>query len=487
MLIENEAREEIPEAAGPGLDGDWAELLEPRYLVSVVMLCLGVALFAFNEFFVSTAMPSAVKMLGQPSLLAWAFTCYLVFAIIGGAVAAYMKERFGSRGTLVIATAVFVVGTVSACLARHWSFLIAGRLLQGLGEGTTIALCYALIPELFPKRLVQKVFGVEAIAWAAAAFGGPLIAGLLTEYVSWRAAFASSLPAAAIFVALVLIMVPESRRSGSAPAYPPLFRLSLVGAGILMISVSSVMTSTLSTFLLLVAAIVLLGLFVGVDRRSADSILPAAAFSVSRLPGSGFWVIMLMPFASSTGAVYLVYGLQVIWGLNPTEAGISGAVMALSWSFSGILIATVKLADARQKLIFIGPVLLVAGIAANAAALVADQYWLIYPAQAIVGAGFGFSWGILNQVLTDRAPEGERDKTAACVPTLQSAGYALGGAVFGLIASLAGLREGPAPEAARGVLLPVFLAGLGVAVLAAILGAGTARLSSRRLPADPGR
>ena len=484
MLIDNEAKEEFAGGAGAGLEGDWADLLEPRYLVSTIMLSLGVALFAFNEFFVSTAMPSAVKALGQPWLLAWAFTCYLVLAIVGGAIAAAMKERLGSRGTLTTATAVFVAGTVFACLAEHWAFLIGGRLLQGLGEGTTIALCYALIPELFPKRLVQKVFGVEAIAWAAAAFGGPLLAGLLTEHISWRAAFASSLPPAAIFATLVLVMVPQGARSDKPAASVPLFRLSLVGAGILMISVSSIVSSQVLMSLLLVSAIALLGLFVGVDRRSADAILPAAAFSVSRLPGTGFWVILLMPLASSAGAVYLVYGLQMIWGLSPTEAGISGALMALSWSFSGILVATVKLGDARRLLAFVGPLLLVAGMAANTLALIVDQYWLIYPGQAIVGIGFGFSWGIINQLLMDRAPESERDKTATFVPTLQSAGYAVGGAVFGLIAGLAGLQEGLAAEAARGVLVPVFLTGLGMAVIAAILGARTAKLATG---SDPDR
>ena len=50
-------------------------------LASIIMLCLGVALFAFNEFFVSVALPSAIAELGKPWLLAWAFSLYLVFAI----------------------------------------------------------------------------------------------------------------------------------------------------------------------------------------------------------------------------------------------------------------------------------------------------------------------------------------------------------------------------------------------------------------------
>ncbi len=52
--------------------------------------------------------------------------------------------------------------------------VLIGRALQGVGEGIVAATCYALIPELFPSRLVAKVFGAEAVVWAVAAFGGPL-------------------------------------------------------------------------------------------------------------------------------------------------------------------------------------------------------------------------------------------------------------------------------------------------------------------------
>ena len=478
MLVENEIEAGHPEIIPSG--AGWGDLLTPRHLVSTIMLCLGVALFAFNEFFVSTAMPSAVNELGRPWLLAWAFTVYLVLAIIGGALAAHLKGRFGARVTLVSATIVFAAGTLSACFASHWAYLLIGRLLQGLGEGITIALCYALIPELFPKQLVAKVFGSEAIAWAAAAFGGPLIAGLLTEYVSWRAAFASSLPAAAIFIVLVLIMVPRDLRSNSGSVSIPALRLLLIGAGVLMISVSSAMTDVSIIVLLLLAAAMSLLLFVRVDHKSAQAILPRNAFSARRLPGAGLWVILLMPFASAASAVYLVYGLQTIWGLSPAEAGLSGAVMALSWSFSAILVASIRSDERRQSLIPLGPVLLALGIGVVILALVVDQFWLVYPGQLIVGIGFGVSWGTLSQLLMDRASDSERDKSSALLPTLQSAGYAFGGAVFGLIANVAGLKEGLAGPEVRSVLLPVFVVGLAVALISGLFGFRAVRLVMRR-------
>ena len=76
---------------------------------------------------------------------------------------------------------LFLAGTLLAANASSMTEILLGRALQGVGEGIISALCYALIPELFPSRLIAKVFGAEAVVWALAAFGGPLLAGLVTD------------------------------------------------------------------------------------------------------------------------------------------------------------------------------------------------------------------------------------------------------------------------------------------------------------------
>ena len=458
----------------------WRDLLTPRYFASTIMLCLGTALFAFNEFFVSVALPSAVAELGRPWLLAWAFSVYLVFAIVGGAMAAYLKGRFGACATLVCATLVFLAGTVLAMLATHSAHLVVGRLLQGFGEGITIALCYALIPVLFPQTLVPKVFGSEAIAWAAAAFGGPLIAGMLTQYISWRAAFASSLPAAALFILLILVIVPRQATSERGIAAVPLLRLVMIGVGIMAIAVCGLTDAPLTIISLLALAGICVALFIRTDNRSTHAILPRRAFSPRALPGTGLWIIFLMPFAGSAGAVYLIFGMQGIWGLKPAEAGLVSAVMALTWSFAAILVASVRSLEIRRRLIVFGPAFLAAGIGGLIASLSLDALWLVYPSQFVIGAGFGTSWGTLSQLLMDRADDADRDKTSALLPTLQSTGYAIGGAAFGLMANVAGLREGLGGEALRAVLVPVFVIALGMALICVIFGWRTVFRSSAK-------
>ena len=79
------------------------------------------------------------------------------------------------------------------CMCPLMSF-VTTLLFQGAGEGLVAAVAFSLIPQLFPPRLVSKLFGAEAIVWAAAAFGGPVLAGIITELISWRAAFLVNLP-----------------------------------------------------------------------------------------------------------------------------------------------------------------------------------------------------------------------------------------------------------------------------------------------------
>ncbi|OCP01094.1 MFS transporter [Ensifer sp. LC13] len=465
----------------PQEDGRWSELLRPDYLVATVTLCLGVALFAFNEFFVSTALPTAVEEFGGATLLSWAVTLYLVFAILGGAVAANLKARFGARGTLIAAAAVFVAGTFIATTANSMPQVLAGRVFQGFGEGIIAAVCYALIPELFPPRLVPKIFGAEAIVWATAAFGGPLISGFLTEHWSWRAAFGVNIPAAALFVGLVLAIVPAQTASSEKSRPIPLMRLVIVGAGILLISVSNTASSVPLMVAALATALTILWAAVETDRRAEHSILPIGAFAVTKPLGTGLWVVLMMPLAQASGSVYLIYGLQHVWNFSPTAAGFSAALMAISWSATAILVASMRSHNLRVKLVPAGPALLSLGLAGLTFAIAADEFRLVFPSQIVVGAGFGISWGTLSQLMMDVSPRGERDKTSALLPTLQSAGYAIGAAICGLTANLRGFDEKASVATIHGALLAVFVVACLISTASVFFGVRTVRLAEKRL------
>ncbi|WP_454744891.1 MFS transporter [Ciceribacter selenitireducens] len=462
-----------PSATASGLapekeaSGRWAELLAPRYLAATTMLCMGVALYAFNGFLVSTVLPTAVGEIGGAELLPWSMTLYLVASIVAGASAALLKQRYGARTVLFAAALLFLAGTLAAAFASDMNSVLFGRICQGIGEGIIAAICYALIPEMFPPALVPKVFGAEASVWAIAAFGGPVLAGSLTEAFSWRVAFLVNAPLIALFLLLALILVPSGREAGRRLQFPTL-RLTLLSAGLVAMLVAGLAGSVVATTGMIGGAMVLVLGAVRLDRGAEDSILPQGAFSTRSPLGLGLWVILLMPLSQATSSVYLVYSLQYLFGYRPTLAGALGALMAISWSLTAIGVANLRTERSRQTAIWLGPLLLVLGFAALAGAIGAVNIAMLAVAQVAIGAAFGLSWGYLSQMLMEATPGHERDKTSALLPTLQSAGFALGAALAGISANGAGLALAQSTEAMRGVLTLTFAIALVWAIPASL-------------------
>jgi MFS family permease len=446
------------------VDGRWAEIFGPRYLSVTTILALGVSLFAFNVFLSATALPSAVQELGGIEVISWATTLYLVFAIVGGAAAALIKRRLGSRVALIGLVSVFLVGTLIAASAGSMPQVLVGRAVQGFGEGVVAALCFALIPELFPSRLVPKVFGMQAVVWAVAAFGGPAGAGALTELISWRAAFLINVPLVLIFGIMVLLVVPASQRIVGSSGFPGL-RLSAIGAGTMLVAIAAIVPPTSATLLLLGAAIALVAA-VWMDRRSTERLMPPDAFSLKTAVGSGLWLFLLMPIAGAATAVYLVLLLQQLWGYGPTLAAALGAVMAIGWSCSSVTVANVRKRATRRILIRTGPVLLALGLSAVLFALEASQLPILIAGQFAIGMGFGISNGYIMLTIMEASTDAERDRTSALLPTTQSAGNALGAALAGVAANAAGYAQASGKAEILVAIIPLFAMAVGFAVLA---------------------
>ena len=423
----------------------WSALLRRPHLVPLAMLSLGIGLYAFNTFLVATALPSAVAEIGGVALLAWATTVFLVSAIVAGAGGAAVKARLGARAALVLGGATFLAGTLVCGLAPAMPVLLLGRALQGAGEGMVAAISYALIPVLFPARLTTKVFAVEALVWAMAGFAGPVAGGVLTEAVSWRAAFLVNAPVAVLFLGLVLASVPgRLPKEGLAP--PPLLRLAALGLGILLIAASSLAGHPMASAACVLAGAAVLFAMAAADRRQASRLFPRGAFNPGTALGAGLLVVALMPVAHSFTIVHLTLALQQGWGFSPTQAGALFALGPLSWSAAMLVVANIDHPAMPSLGIRFGPPVLAFAVAGQLGAVALGLPWAMLPFLAAAGASFGLGWAFLSMAVVRAAEPAERDMAAGLVPTVQSAGYAVGAALTGLAASQAGL-DGATPAA----------------------------------------
>ncbi|WEK03907.1 MAG: MFS transporter [Candidatus Devosia phytovorans] len=448
------------------VEGRWAEIFTPRYATVTLILCLGVALLAFNAFLASISLPTAVQEMGGVALISWALTLFLVFAIVGGSGAALFKQRLGARTALLVSAGVFLLGTVIAASASSMEQVLVGRALQGLGEGVVSAICFALIPELFPSRLVPKVFGLQAMIWAIAAFGGPAAAGLLTELVSWRAAFLVNVPFVAVFAIMVMIKVPAHSPGDQRVVSFPGLRLLVIGVAIMLVALAGVVAPLSATALLVAAAVLLVGA-VWMDGRARDRLMPPDAFRPVSVVGTGLWMVLLINVAGAGSAVYLVLVVQEMWGYGPTAAGALAAVLAVAWSMSAITVANVRSKETRKILIRLGPAMIGLGLLLVLAGLELDQVVVVIVGQLIIGSGFGTCNGYLNLTMMEAASDTERDRTSALMPTTQSAGNAIGAALAGVAANAAGMASATGVADVKLAVVPVYLLGAVTAALAA--------------------
>lgn len=204
------SRGEAPETQG---------ILGPAYLRLSVGIVSTVVFVAFESMAIATAMPKAVPELDGMALYAFAFSAFFTTSLFAMVVSGELCDRGGPRLPLILGTGAFTVGLLLAGSAQSmWPFL-AGRAIQGLGGGLVIVALYVVVGRAYPERLRPKIFAAMAAAWVVPSIVGPLVAGILTDELSWRWVFLGIAPLVLIPIFLALPATKEV--DGPPPGGPP--------------------------------------------------------------------------------------------------------------------------------------------------------------------------------------------------------------------------------------------------------------------------
>ncbi|MFC8797352.1 MFS transporter [Promicromonospora sp. NPDC057138] len=149
----------------------------------MVALC---SLGAFEALAVSTAMPTVAVDLDGLRYYTFAFAVAFATSVVGMLVAGRWCDRSGPTPAMWTGVALFVAGLVVAGTATGMGALIAGRAVQGVGNGLFGVALYVLVARVFPAQRHPAVFSAFAAAWVVPAIVGPGLAGLVVDHVGWR-------------------------------------------------------------------------------------------------------------------------------------------------------------------------------------------------------------------------------------------------------------------------------------------------------------
>jgi len=400
---------------------------------------LAMFLAALDQTIVSTALPTIVSDLGGLEHLSWVVTAYLLASTASTPLWGKLGDMYGRKGIFQACIVIFLVGSALCGIAQNMPELIMFRAVQGVGGGGMMVLTQTIVGDVVPPRDRGRYQGFFGAVFGVTSVGGPLLGGLFVDHLSWRWVFYINLPIG-IVALLVISSVLHLPRSSLRHKIDYLGTAVLAGIAtslVLMTSLGGVSYAwgSWQTFALAGIAVVLLIVFVPIERRAAEPVMPLRLF---RLPvfnvtsGIGF----IVGFAMFGALTFIPTFLQVVHGVSATTSGVRMLPMVLGMLLTSIGTGQIISRTGHYK---IYPIL---GTAITAVALwlmsLLDQDSSILEmslAFLVLGLGLGLVMQVLVLIVQNAVPYEDLGVATAGATFFRSIGGSFGVAVFGSIFS----------------------------------------------------
>jgi EmrB/QacA subfamily drug resistance transporter len=414
-----------------------------RLGLALAVIATAQLMVVLDATIVNVALPHIQTALGfSGTNLEWVVNAYaLAFGgllLLGGR----SGDLLGRRRVFIFGILLFTLASLLGGFATDQAWLLAARVVQGIGGAfaapTALSLIAVTFPEGPPRNRAMGVYAAMSVAGGAV---GLIAGGLLVQYASWRWVFFVNVPIGLLVAVLATRVLPESDRRRGRFDLPGAITGSL-GLALLVYGLSNAATSPngvshwgdTKVIVSLAAAVVLLVVFGIIETRSKQALMPIRVLR-SR-DRSGAYLISLCVGTALFGMFFfLTLFVQNVWGYSALKTGISYLPMV-----GGILLAS---AAASQLVSRIGarPLML-----AGSVIVTGGMFWLSritehsHYASGLLGPmiltaiGLGLIFVPLSLVALTRVANNDAGVASSLLNTGQQVGGALGLAVLGTVA-----------------------------------------------------
>jgi len=428
--------------------------MDRRKWLVVIAVDLAMFLAALDSTVIGTAMPTVVASLGGLSLFSWVFSIYLLTSTAALPIFGRLSDLFGRRNMFVVAVWIFTGASALCGLATSMVFLIAARALQGIGAGGTFALSQAVFGEVFPPHERGRMQGYLAAVWGISALVGPLIGGLIVEYLGWRWTFFVNVPVGVAANYMLVVGLTGLTSQGTRR------RIDYAGAACLVVSIVSLMLGLLEigkpghfigtgALAGLAVCLVFTVAFLIVESRVPEPILPLALFG-SRTFLTTTVCLFLSGLAMFGAISFLPLFVQAVLGATAIQAGSVLTPISLSWVSGSTIGGRLLNRFGYRTLAVAGMVCLTGG------------YWLftrLQPGSSLRYAGasgvvLGLGMGLITVTTIVAVQSAAAPDQIGVVSTLpfffRNIGATIGVAIMGTILNAHVVGTGGAPPALAG-------------------------------------
>ncbi len=409
--------------------------------LALYVLCAGVLMIVLDTTIVTVALPTIQADLGfSGTSLVWVLNAYMLtfggFLLLGGR----LGDLYGPRRWFLLGLSLFTLASLACGLAGSQSMLVIARAIQGLGGAVVTAVALSLIMNLFTKPSERaQAMGIYGFVCAAGGSLGEVLGGFMTQLFGWESIFLINLPiGVATYVLCLKLISPDS------PSVAPR-RLDIGGAVTvtlgLMLAVYAIVGgneagwASVETVGLLTASVALLALFLFIESRVREPLMPLRLFRLRNVATANAVGVLWAAGMFAWFVITALY-LQHVLGYDPLKVGLAflpaDLIMA---AFSAGLSARMVMRFGIREPLWIGLLLASAGLALFARApldgtFVAD----VLPGMLLLGLGAGMAFNPVLLAAMNDVSNDESGLASGVVNTSFMMGGALGLAVLASIA-----------------------------------------------------
>ncbi len=444
-----------PAGAGDG-NGALPGLSRRSILLIIGALMLGMLLAALDQTIVSTALPTIVGDLKGGSHIAWVITAYLLAATVSTPLWGKLGDQYGRKVFFQAAIVIFLVGSILSGISQSMVELIAFRAIQGLGSGGLMVGAQAIVGDIVSPRERGKYVGLFGAVFGVSSIVGPLLGGVFVDNLTWRWIFYINVPIGVIALIVVASQVPgRLGRVHHIIDYIGTTVLALAATSFILLTSLGGTTyawSSAPIWTLGACGVVLVGVFVFVERKAKEPVLPLHLFRLR-----AFWVTsvvgFIIGFAMFGAITYLPAFFQVVRGVSPTLSGVQllplmAGLLVVSIGSGQIISKTGRyrfwpIAGAGTTALGL---FLLSRMGVGTSSLLDSLYMLV------LGMGIGGVMQVLVIIVQNAVPHSELGVATSGATFFRSIGGSFGTAIFGAI--FANVLVGNLARNLHGVPLP---------------------------------